>query len=256
MQAIVSMRDAQDGGNLHSQQLDHAFDAIRESKDFCGEFGNIDANALGRMVIVHETTALKQQDVTRISALEATESYLDFSREQLTLAAGGVREASQALLLLGQIELQMAKPADTHSTSVAVAVQQAAVESDPYFAVGYRVLGATLLSLGMAEEASNCLITSLQIQPTRLAYERLLDASRRLGDADTARICMASLQDPRMDEGDLVYSLTPSEFAATHRPAPASIQPAQSAANREAVKAQAEPVARISFGSLFPFSRR
>ncbi len=256
MQAIVAMRDAQEGGNLHSQQLDHAFDAIRESKDFCGEFGNIDSNALRRMVTVHETAVLKQQDLSVTSSLEATESYLDYAREQLVFAAGGVREGSQALVLLGQIEFQMAKPSDTHSTSVAVTVQQAAVEADPYFAVGYRVLGTTMLQLGMAEEAANCLITSLQIQPTRLAYERLLDVARRLGDVDTARICMKSLEDPRMEEGNLVHSLSPTEFAATHRPAPASIEPSRSSANTETVKAQAKPAARIGFGSLFPFGRR
>ena len=107
MQAIVALRDAQEGGNLHSQQLERAFDAIRESNDFCGEFGSIDSDALGRMVIVHETTVLKEQDLEVITALEATEGYLDFAKDQLALAVGGIREGSQALLLLGQIELQL-----------------------------------------------------------------------------------------------------------------------------------------------------
>ncbi len=256
MQAVVAMRDAQDGGNLHSQQLERAFDAIRESKDFCGEFGSIDFKALTRMVDVHETTALKQQDLSVITALEATEAYLDFAKNQLVLATGGVREGSQALLLLGQVELEIARASDTHATSVAVAVQRAAVESDPYFAIGYRVLGTTLLNLGLVEEAADCLITSLQIQPTRVAYERLLDIARRLGDVDTARTCMRALEDPRMEEGNLVRTLTPQEFAATHRPLSTSVQAARSSSKSETTSAQSAPAARIGFGSLFPFGRR
>jgi hypothetical protein len=208
------------------------------------------------MVIVHETTVLKEQDLEVITALEATEGYLDFAKDQLALAVGGIREGSQALLLLGQIELQLAKPTDTHSTSVAVAVQRAAVEADPHFAIGYRVLGTSLLSLGLVEEAADCLITSLQIQPTRLAYERLLEVARRLGDVDTARTCMKALEDPRMEEGSLVRSLTPQEFAATSRPVSTSIQPARSTSKSDTTGAQSKPAARIGFGSLFPFVRR
>jgi hypothetical protein len=255
MKAIVAMRDAQEGGNVHSLQLECAFDAIRESRDFCGAFGTIDSSALRRMVVVHETTALKDLDLRPISALEATEAYLDVAREQLVLATGGVREGSQALILLGEIEFQIAKPSDTHSTSVAVVVQRAAVEADPYYAVGYVVLGTTLMNIGIVEEASNCLITSLQIEPTRMGYERLLDASRRLGDFGTAKICLKALADPRMEPGNLVYSLSPQEFAMSHRPAPRNFDASRSS-EVETVRAQSEPAARIGFGTLFPFGRR
>jgi hypothetical protein len=160
------------------------------------------------------------------------------------------------LALLGQVEFQLAKPSDTHSMSVAVAVQRASVEADPQFATGYQVLGTTLLKLGLIEEAAECLVTSLQIQPSRPAYERLLEISRRLGDVDTARICMNALEDPRMEEDALVPNLTPHEFAATHRPTPRTIDSSQSSARPEPTRAQAEPAVRVGLGAIFPFSRR
>lgn len=261
IQSVIAMRDAQAGGNQHSQQLERAFDAIRESQDFCGEFGTVDTSALQRMVTVHETVALKDQDLSDFTAFEATEVYLDYAKEQFVLATGGVREGSQALLLLGEVEFEIAEPGDAHATSVAVAVQRAAVEADPRYAVGYRVLGASLLRLGLVEEAADCLIASLQIQPTRMAYESLLEVSRRLGDVDTARVCVQALQDPRMEEGSLVKSLTPEQFATTYRPNPSTRSPDQSASPEvssgpKEIKAQAKPAARIGFGSLFGFGRR
>ena len=261
IQSVIAMRDAQAGGNQHSQQLERAFDAIRESKDFCGEFGTVDTSALQRMVTVHETVALKDQDLSDFTAFEATEVYLNYAKEQLVLATGGVREGSQALLLLGKVEFQIAEPGDAHATSVAVTVQRAAVEADQFYAVGYRVLGTSLLRLGLVEEAADCLIASLRIEPTRMAYESLLEVSRRLGDVDTARVCMKALQDPRMDEGSLVKSLTPEQFATTYRPNPTtrnadSPSPIQASSGPKEIKAQAKPAARIGFGSLFRFGRK
>lgn len=256
MQAVVAMRDAQEGGNQHSGELDVALDAIRESRDFCGEFGMIDAASLRRMVDVHETTVLKHADLSSFTSLEATEAYLEYSRQQLARAAGGVLEGSQALALLGQTEFQLAKPVDTHAISAAVAIQRAAIESDPEFAAGYRVLGTTLMQLGLVEEAANCFITSLHLQPTRLAYERLLQAARKLGDVDTASICMNALNDPRMDEGIPVQSLTPEQFASTHRPTSVTANGARTSANRGSDEKASESPMRVGLRTLFPFTRR
>jgi hypothetical protein len=255
LQQIIAMRDAEEGGNLHSLQLKSAFDAIRESKDFCGEFGYIDTSALERMVNVHETSVLKQQDLTRISALQATNSYLEHARSQLVLAAGGVRAASEALTLLGQIELQVAGTSSTHATSVAVAFQRAAIEADPTLAVGYQVLGTTLASLGLNAEAASYLITGLRMSPTRAGYERLLEVARRTGDADTSRICVQSLEDPRMEDTNLVMNLTPQQFAATYRPKTRTVEATPVSVTHRETKS--EPSAdRSGLRSLFSIGGR
>jgi hypothetical protein len=145
---------------------------------------------------------------------------------------------------------------DSHAISVAVAVQRAAVQSDPEFAAGYRVLGTTLLQLGLMDEASDCFVTSLHLQPTRQGYERLLQVARKLGDVDTAAICMSALNDPRMEEAIPVRSLAPQEFASTYQPAAKAMATARSAANKQAVEKQSDSPIRIGLRTLFPFTRR
>ncbi len=256
LRSIVSMRDAQVGGNHHAKQLEIAFDAIRESEDFCGRFGVIDQNALKRMVGVHETLALKDQDLENISSLEATESYLAVARSNLALAAGGAREASDALVLLGQIEKQMSRRGDTHAAAVAVTLQRAAIEIEPENAMGYRELGATLLQQGLVQQAAWALNKSVELRPTRAGYERLLEASRRLGDVDTARVCLASLEDPRMQDEIPFQQLTPEAFASTHRPNLASVEPAKAKPPTVEGKPRQVEASKVSFRSLFPFKRR
>ena len=187
LQSIVAMQDSKAGGNQRAKQLDIAMDAIRESEDFCGRFGPVDERALQRMVGVHETDALKNRDLENVSALEATEAYLAVAKTNLIAAAGGVQEASDALVLLGKIEKQMAGPADTHAPAVAVTLQRAAIEIAPNNALAYQALGTTLLDQGLVKQSAWALGRSIEIQPTRIGYEGLLEAARRLGDVETAR---------------------------------------------------------------------
>ncbi len=256
LRSIVAMRDAEAGGNQHAQELDVALDAIRESDDFCGRFGPIDQNALRRMVVVHETDVLKGQDLEDMSALEATEKYLAVARTNLIAAAGGVREASDALVLLGQIEKQLSAPGDTHGAAVAVTLQRAAIDIAPTNGPGYRELGTTLLDQGLVKQAAWALSRSVEIQPTRSGYQGLLEASRRLGDVDTARLCLASLQDPNVADEIPVKELSPDVFAATYKPNLSELKNVPAKTQPPAVTAPPASETRISLRSLFPFGRR
>lgn len=254
LRSIVAMRDAQVGGNQHAKQLDVALDAIRESNDFCGRFGVVDHNALKRMVAVHETEVLKGRDLEDVSSLEATETYLAVAKQNLIVAAGGAREASDALVLLGKIEKQISDPSDTHAAAVAVTLQRAAIEVAPTNGSGYRELGSTLLEQGLVEQAAWALSRSIEIQPTRRGYQSLLDASRRLGDVETARHCLDSLNDPSMGNETPVRTLSPELFASTYKP---NLNELKSAKPQPAAAkpSESEPT-RVSLRTLFPFSRR
>jgi hypothetical protein len=208
------------------------------------------------MVAVHETEVLKAQDIQHISALAATETYLDVARTNLVLAAGREREASDALVLLGKIEKQISNGGGTHGSAVAVTLQRAAVEIEPTSAFGYRELGTTLLKQGLVEQAAWALNRSVEIKPTRSGYQRLLEASRRLGDVDTAQVCLASLQKPELRNEIPVKSLSPAAFAATHRPIPQSIEPAKVQPKSSTTKSPKAAEAKVSLWSLFPFGRR
>jgi hypothetical protein len=256
LRSIVAMRDAQSGGNRHAKYLEAAFDAVRESEDFSGRFGTADHSALKRMVVVHQTDVLKDQDLENMSVLEATESYLAVAKLNFVQAAAGVREGSDALVLLGKIERRMAQHDDTHAAAVAVTLQRAAVEIEPTNALGYRELGSTLLHQGLVQQAAWALNRSIEIHPTRTGYQRLLEASRRLGDVDTARVCLTSLEDPQLPSEIPVRTLSAKEFAATHRPDPASIQPAiVTPKTIETRKPRADQL-KVGLRSLFPFRRR
>jgi hypothetical protein len=256
LRSIVAMRDAEVGGNQHAKELDVALDAIRESDDFCGRFGPIDQNALRRMVVVHETDVLKGQDLENMSALEATEEYLAVATKNLIAAAGGVREASDALVLLGQIEKQMSAPGDTHGAAVAVTLQRAAIDIAPTNGPGYRELGTTLLDQGLVKQAAWALNRSVEIQPTRSGYQGLLEASRRLGDVETARLCLASLQDPNIADEIPVKELSPDVFAATYKPNLSELKNAPAQTQQTGANAPEAEKTRISLRTLFPFGRR
>lgn len=254
LRSIVAMRDAEEGGNRHAKQLDVALDAIRESEDFCGRYGVVDQNALRRMVAVHETEVLKGRDLENVSSLEATETYLAVAKQNLKAAAGGFCEASDALVLLGKIEKQMSRPGDTHAAAVAVTLQRAAIEIAPTNGQGYQELGTTLLDQGLVQQAAGALSRSVDLQPTRKGYERLLQASRRLGDVETARLCLESLRDPSILSETPVKKLSPEVFAATYKPNLSELKTARPQPP-DVDTHIAEPTS-VSLRTLFPFSRR
>ncbi len=192
LRSIVAMQDAKQGGNTHAKMLDAALDAIRESRDFCGSFGAVDYKALQRMVAVHETPALKGRNLESLSAIEATEEYLNFAKQNLVVAAGGAREASDALVILGNVERETVALDNAYASAVAVMLQQTAVEIAPQSMTAHCELGITLSHQGLIDQAAASLKQSLSIQPTRRGYAELLEVSRRSGDIDTAHACVTA----------------------------------------------------------------
>lgn len=253
---IVAMQDAQVGGNHHNKALDIALDAIREAEDFCGRFGPVDSRAIQRMVTVHETTVLKEADLGSMSAIEATEAYLQVAHDNLVMSAARSRDASIALVLLGQIETQVAKNSNTHSAAVAVMLQQSAIEIDGQNWMAFQSLGHTFLQQGLALQASDALQESIRLYPTRSSYRSLQLAARQQGDVETARLCSLALNSETLPNEFPIRQLSPRDFAATHR-----LSPANTPARPKSPPAAKPPVEkkspqRVSLRTLFPFSRR
>jgi len=142
-----------------------------------------------------------------------------------------------------------------------VTLQRAAIEVAPTNGPGYCELGTTLLDQGLVKEAAWALSRSIELQPTRSGYQGLLEASRRLGDVETARHCLASLRDPGMLSETPVKTLSPEVFAATYKPNLNELKTATAAPQPPAPQLpvadapNAEPT-RISLRTLFPFNRR
>lgn len=258
LRSIAAMQDAQQGGNRHGKKLDAALNAIRESRDFGNSFGAIDNKALKQMVAVHETPTLKDQHLDNVSSIEATEAYLNFAQENLVLATGRRREASDALVILGMVQRTTASMDNAHASAVAVTMQRAAVQIAPGNMIAHRELGTTLSRQGLVDQATRSLRRSLAIQPTRSGYQRLLELSRQSGDIDTVQVCLAALKNDNLPSEIPVRTVSPKRFAATHRPSPALIQRTKSettVVKSSSESAGSKPV-RVSFRSMLPFRRK
>jgi tetratricopeptide (TPR) repeat protein len=172
------------------------------------------------MVAVHETDVLKQTELDNLSPLRATDLYLASAKSQLVAAAERSREASDALVILARIEKAIENVSESHSAAVALTLQRAAVEIAPDNALAFRELGSSLLNQGLLEHAVAALNRSVQLEPSPDSYRLLLEASRRLGDADLARRCLLALRkNESSGPGVRVRQLAPQQFAATHLPA-------------------------------------
>ena len=253
LRLAVATRDAMEGGNQNTLALNAAFDAIRESEDFCGRYGPANPNALGRMIVSHQTTVLKQSNPGTLSAYEAADAYLSFARERLTRAGGMMPEASHALVLLGRLEKRVSQSGRTYCDAVSVTLHRSAIDIEPANAAAHCALGTTLLEQGLTEQASLALRRSVEISPTRAAYKGLLEVARRSGDAVAARACNAALTHPALGNDLPVMRLDVESFAQTHRPN--QIQPRSVEETSPAAGSQAQ-APRVGLRSLFPFTRR
>ncbi|KAA1260664.1 hypothetical protein LF1_32040 [Rubripirellula obstinata] len=255
----IDIEDALAGGNQHVRDLRIAQNAIREAKDFEGVTTTVDWRSIQRMVAVHETEILKSQDLKTLSAVQATDAYLNLARTKLVSAAGHSALAAESMLLLGMIEKQVLSREDVHSGAVSLTYHGAATEIQPSNAEAHREYGRTLLEQGLVRQSILSLKQSVAIQPSRTGYHILLNASRRGGDYDLAQQCIRALDDPSLFNDTAVVQLPPSQFAASYRPTPQTINAIPATSSPKPDVKDPEPdqeKTRISFRSFFPFGRR
>ncbi len=256
LRLTVDMQDARDGGNSHAKQLDVALDAIRESEDFCGRFGAVDTRSLERMVAVHETQVLKGHELVNISSMRATEAYLSIAKDGLVAAAGQSVDASDALVMLAIIEKRLAGERHSNAGAVALAMQRAAIEIAPNSSTAHRELGSTLLEQGLVPQAAWALSQSVDLRPTRVGYQTLLEASQRMGDAEMSRKCVAALNDPSLPSGIAIQTLTPDAFAANYRPDPSTFDAKNAKPTEPVQSVSAGEESRVSLRPTLSIGRR
>lgn len=260
LELLIAMSDAREGGTQHARQLESAISAIRESKDFWGTRGPIDHDTLVRSIAVHETNVLQGKMLENTSALDASAIYLAFAKDQLALAGKSVPEASDALVLLGQIEKQLADPSDPHTAAVALTMHRAAVAVDSSNGYCRRELGKALLDQGLNDEAIQELKIANEYKPTRAGYQSLREAALRVGDNQLANQCINAMNDRRLQSDSPVLRLPPEQFAATHRPSAIDLnRSASSSTNHAALQNNSPKILAPQVTdkkSWFPFGRR
>ncbi|QDT08645.1 hypothetical protein [Planctomycetes bacterium K23_9] len=218
LQNLVALQDVRQGDNRNAQHLDTALTAIRESEDFSGKFGTVDQRVLQRLVVAHRTSVLKGRDLSHVSAMRATESYLAIAREEIVKATASIGLASDALVLLGRIEATIADPSDPRGGAVALSLQQAAVEVDPANSRAWLELGTTMMNEGLLQESVEILSRSVELQPSRRGYETLLTVASHLQDAGTVQRCQVALKNPSLNKQIPVRKIDQEAFAALYKP--------------------------------------
>lgn len=225
LRTIATLRDSQIGDNLHTQQLNACFTAIRESADFAGRYGPVDTHAIERLIEVHQTPALKNVATGQLTSPRAIEAYLDFAKTSLVNATQGGPLAAEAALILADLETLLTAgafetPADhssLHSSELALMYRRAAVEITPDNADASADLGRTLLKRSIPAAAKHYLLGSVRTEPTRQRVESLMEAAALSGDFVLVDQCEKQLTSSPLPSELPITMMSPQDFARTNR---------------------------------------
>lgn len=207
--------DLQHGGREATAALESALNAMREAGDFLGRYGNVDSAGIARMVASHETQILKDKELQSLTPHAAADTYLDFARQNLSLAVAGNGQGARLLLLLANAERARKSDDNKIADALAITCLRAAVGSNPHDPLLASELGFLALRAGQLGEARWALQHSLDTQPSAPALQNLAETYRLAGDSQKARELIARLPNPTSTAARsmLVTTVSPSTFA-------------------------------------------
>ncbi|QDT11755.1 hypothetical protein [Planctomycetes bacterium K23_9] len=224
----IANRNASFGGNRsESSALDDlqlARNAIRESRDFAGKYGQLDNDAVRRIVLSHTTGVLKNQSLANVPPMDATDRYLNEARIRLSGLAKYRVEAAQALDLLAAIHLGR-NEAKHLPSQTALCLRRAALQGQPGNGSLAARLGMHLAAVGLDREAKWALEQAVVSQPSKEVVQALDVVSNRADDRASAIRMVAQMQsrlpagyDQNRGPVPTVVQLTPRQFAETAKP--------------------------------------
>ena len=223
-----------------------AMDAVRESEDFCKSVDGMSQSELHQLIAAHQTSVMKGVAQSELSSHDAAFRYMTFARCKLVEAASGMPEASEALMLLGAAEAELLVGSATYKHAIAVMLQRAAIEINPANHATHLALGKTLSKQGLSEQACWSLHRSVEIRPTKEAYQALLEIATQGGNDAQMAGYLAELQKfPRSSE---LFSSEAAGLASDGEPSTAS-------SGQKTKELSAKGVTRSGWRSLIPFMR-
>jgi len=183
----AAAKDAAERTSRCTESFLIAVEAVRESEDFCKSVDGTSQSELRQLIASHHTSVMKGVEQSKLSSHDAAFRYMTFARCKLIEAACGMPAASEALMLLGAAEAEFSAGSASYKHAIAVMLQRAAIEIDPVNHETHLALGMTLSKQGLSEQACWSLQKSVEIRPTREAYQALLEIAQQRGnDAQTA----------------------------------------------------------------------
>ncbi|TWU40349.1 hypothetical protein Q31b_36980 [Novipirellula aureliae] len=208
-------------------ELQLARTALLEARDFANQ-NQASANrqiSLDVIVKSHQTETLHSANLSKLSATQAIEIYLDEARNRFASLAAQNRLAAEAMDLLAAIYLTRNDPA-TMPTSTSLCLRRAALEGQPDNASLASSLGFQLAKVGLLEESRRVLSHSLSLRydlDTQMALVHVLRSSGQPQQAaelersyrEASQRAMANRNRKPIPN---IERLSPAEFAAVSRP--------------------------------------
>ncbi|MGV3484098.1 MAG: hypothetical protein ACO1RT_06755 [Planctomycetaceae bacterium] len=213
LRLIAQASDAARGDNRCSTELMSATVAIREAEDFVGRYGLVDSTAISRMVRSHETTVLKDANLSSLTGLMAADAYLDSARRSLSTIASQDPLAASAIGLLAKSYRQRADESPL-GLATSVHLMRAAVWASPDDAGLVGELASVLQQAKLDHEAN-------QVLASLPARRPLHDPADFQGDGETVIAVVSGTQIDRAASAGKqpvrVEQLSPAAFATVSR---------------------------------------
>ncbi len=189
IQLVAQSRDAEQVTTWHAKALTAGLTALKEADDFSPIGGCDQGLRVNEIARGHRTTIL--QTARDISPVVARQYYLGYAQQQLGLAVAGQPAASQALYVLGKVQMALAGPASETQAlhgPRAMVYFQAALAVDPRNYQAANELGVLLAQCGQLAEAKRALLHSVTIQPHVEGWHNLAAVHRGLGESKLAEL--------------------------------------------------------------------
>jgi polysaccharide export outer membrane protein len=195
LELIADARDAKHQTQFHSRALTAGLVALREADDFSRPDGSTAAGCDPVALSAgHSTPLIKTAKPNAVTRLQALQLYYSYATCQLSAAVGGVPEGSMALYYLGRLQPYLGESIDRTAVLAepkAMALQQAAVLTDPQNFRAANELGVLLVHCGQLEPARKALAYSASIGHRPEILKNLAIVYKRLGDEPGAASVLA-----------------------------------------------------------------
>lgn len=261
---LAQAADAQAGQRTHEPAWNSAQRAIEELEDFASRRGTANVQSdLTLIIRSHQTKAIALDEAGQLASTEAFVRYMQFAKQRLHEAFGGMPAAASALHAVGRVYDALAEqPSLVAPYDKARLFYEAALNVDPSQAAAANDLGVLLARHGRLNEAQSLLTHSVGRYPTSAGYHNLAVVQERLGQPQLAAQARQAAQaksgaagalaDPTLAPWQNVRWLESQAFAQTSqvasdpRPATAQAASATAAANApsNSTSASKSPLAR------------
>jgi hypothetical protein len=186
--------DMRDGTTAHSDALARAFRALDEASDFQPRGAGLESNLdMAMLVAGHQTPALKEADLTKVTPLAGLQRYYTYAQQQFIIAGEEQPVASAALYGLGRLETIMTGAGAgglSQGAPQAMVFHQAAVLTDGNNYKSSNELGVLLARYGQYDAAREMLIHTVRVRPNSQSWQNLASVHERMGEMDLARRAM------------------------------------------------------------------